>query len=568
MFKRWHVRLSTGLSVLALAVALVGCGDAMDAAADAPATNGTEDEADRGANGVNGANDEDGDFVGDNDDEAPPEEEEFVVEQVASTEHYVFVPNESEGSETVALIDGRDFSVNPIRVGLDPARVEAADVETHGAVGYVLSRGEPTVSVVRADIDDPEAAVEILSVPAEVNDLAMAPDGQHVLAYIDPDEPIDASASAASLQTMALVRLGDEPGHEEVYELSVTPGIDDISFTEDGEQVFISGEDGVHRQQLDAIKSDAVVPRMDVSIEGLDIHAADREVETTPDGEFLVIRNGTDAAVALYELGPDEGVERRRVVDLEGVPTDLDVVDRDGRAELVAPIRSEEQVTVFDLEEALDAQEGDDGFIEIIDAEGAHAGIGRWTPDRSAMAVFSTIPTEPQVGLVDMETGEIQVKQLRNQIRTLQMSPDSRTAVAVHNRQEGTASGADPEETFRYSEGLTLWDLETGFLRPITLHGEPEQIAMVTGEDDRPYLFVMLVPSGFSDADSQGLMRIDLTTHATEFYSLPRLPTQLGAVAGQMFVSQQQESGRITFFDIDTGDQHTVSGYELNAGIQ
>jgi hypothetical protein len=38
-------------------------------------------------------------------------------------------------------------------------------------------------------------------------------------------------------------------------------------------------------------------------------------------------------------------------------------------------------------------------------------------------------------------------------------------------------------------------------------------------------------------------------------------------VAGKIFISQEATDGRITFIDVDSGEQQTVSGYELNAGI-
>jgi hypothetical protein len=68
--------------------------------------------------------------------------------------------------------------------------------------------------------------------------------------------------------------------------------------------------------------------------------------------------------------------------------------------------------------------------------------------------------------------------------------------------------------------------------------------------------------------DLRGLTRIDLSNYRTDFFKLARQPQQMGLVAGKVFVSQASSHGRITFFDVDTGEQRTVSGYELNAGIQ
>ncbi len=565
-------RLTIALST-ALLLCISGCGDGGEMGASAP------DDGEETNNAVNNA-DAPGDEAGNdfdpgmnNQDGEPeePEEEDFLIEQVAATDAYVFVPNQTEGSETVALIDGRSFSVEPITVGLEPARVQAADVDDQGAVGYVLSRGDATVSVIRADLEDGRGAsdVQIRSVPAEVNDVTLAPDGEHLLAYIDPDEPINVSSSAASLQTMALLRLGDEPTADQVFQLSVTPYIDDIVFAEDGEQAFIVGAEGIHRLWLDTVKGDMVVPRLDLDDLTVDMDADDREVVVSSDGLLMAIRDGETSALDLLELSDEDAdVVRHRTVSIDGPATDIELIEDGDDRQLVAAIRSQEQVVTLDIDAALDAEDGDDSYRDIIDASGADVGIGRWTPDQSAMAVFSTVPERPRVGLVDMATGAVDVRRLRNQIRTLELSPDSRTAVAVHRRQEGSHNLNDPEEVFRHSEGLTIWDLETGYLRPVKLHGYPEQVIMVSDSDERAYLYVMLVPSDLSGATDQGILRIDLSTHATHFSPLPRLPNRLGAVADQVFVGQDQESGRITFFNVDDGSQRTVSGYELNSRIQ
>ena len=497
-----------------------------------------------------------------------PEEEDFVVQQVAATDSYVFVPNQSEGSDTVALIDGWDFSVNPIRVGLEPVQVVAAQVEQQGAVGYVLSVGNPTVSIIRADqgVGDQRADVRILSIPWEVNQLVMAPDGRHVLAYIDPELPINDSASAASLQTMALIRLGETPGTDEIFELSVTRRIQEIAFTTDGTQAFVVGEEGINRLSLWDIKSDAFIPALDLQMQTSIFTPQDQEVQFSSEGTTMVMRTSQYSGLGLFALDPEDlKAQDQRMVELPGVPTDLDLVEReDGSLLAVATLREQGKIALFEVADAFEADEEDE-FIRYLDTAGAEAGIGRLAPDESVMAVFSTLPSIPTVGLVDLETETIETYGLRNQIRSLEISPDSRTAVVVHRAQPDLPSTGDPEDEFRRGEGLTLWDLETGYRRPIVLQGEPEEILMTTDADGHPFLYVMIT----SDAPNrQGVMRIDLGTHRTDFVRLHRRPMQLGIVAEQVFCSQDAETGRITFLDVNTTDQRTVSGYELNAGIE
>lgn len=547
-------------------VLLVGCGEDQMLSAEASDGAGFNDDDmnnDPGSNnGTNQSNEA-------NDDDFIPEEEEFVVQQVAATESYVFVPNQTDDSDTVALIDGWDFSVHPMQVGLEPTQVVAADVEGQGSVGYVLSKGEPTVAIVRADQGSGlnGADVRLLPVPWEVNQLTISPDGRHVLAYIDPTEPINDSASTASLQTMALIRLGDEPGEDEVFHLSVTRLIDDIAFSEDSTLAFVVGREGINRLPLNDIKADAFFPPLDLDMASSVFAPQDQEVAFSNDGSLLAMRTSQYAGVGLFELNPDEAViDDYRLIDLDGIPTDLDLVERDdGTRLMVATIRDQQQVVLFDIDEAIDADEEDDSFLRVLDAPGVDAGIGRLTPDESAMVIFSTLPQTPTVGLLDLESETIETFELRNQIKTVAISPDSETAVVVHRPEEGQASSSDPEEKFRHSEAVTIWDLQTGYRRPIGLRGEPEEILMTTDVDENPFLYLMLTSSNPAE---QGVKKIDLSTHRTDFVRLPRRPLQLGVVAEQVFVSQEESTGRITFFDVTTNDQRTVSGYELNAGIE
>ncbi len=505
----------------------------------------------------------------DDDDDFEAEEEEFLVQQVASTDSYVFVPNQADHSETVAIIDGWEFTVHPVRVGLQPSHVVAAEVEDQGSVAFVLSGAEPTVAVVRADQGQgaSRADVQMLRVPHEVNELAISPDGRHVLAFINPNKPIDDSASAASLQSMAMIRLGDEPGQDRVFELSVTRFIDDIGFSDDSARAYVVGEEGINLIELEEIKGDAFISHIELDLAGELFPPQDREVVFSSDGATMAMRTSQFAGVGIFELNVEEArVEAEKLIELDGVPTDVDLIEYDdGSIDVVTALRDDEQVVLIDVEEAFEANEEDDSFLRVVPTEGIDAGIARVTPDHRSLVLYSTLPALPVVGLLDLETETVQSYNLRNQIRSLEISSDGRTAVVVHRAQDDVLPSHDPEEEFRRGEGVTLWDLESGYRRPIGLRGHPEEIAMIDDSAGTPLLYLMLVDS---EPTKQGLERINLNSFGTDFAWLPRRPTQLGAVGEQIFVSQMESTGRITFFDVDTQEQRTVSGYELNAGIQ
>ena len=235
-------------------------------------------------------------------------------------------------------------------------------------------------------------------------------------------------------------------------------------------------------------------------------------------------------------------------------------------------MRDQKKVALIGVDGAFE-EEDPASAVDVIDAGRADPGLATLTPDRRTLLVYTSLAGDlrPSLGVLDLESESHALRAfgLRNQIRSVAPSPDSSTAVVVHKKQDGPpASDADPLEFFRHNHGLTIVDLATGYRRPVTLQGDPARIVMTSaerGEADRTLLFAMLRSP---DPEKRGLMRIDLSSYRTDFLDLPRPPDQLGLVAGKVFVSQESDEGRITFFDLASGERQTVSGYELNAGIR
>jgi hypothetical protein len=554
------------LPLLLFALALTACGaddGGGDLATDDPNggynNGGSDNYADAGAGAPSDAGSGDV-FV--------PEEEEFLVREVATTSAYVFVPNSSEESNTVAKIDGRDFSIEPIPVGQEPTVVRAASVDGVGDVAYVLCEGSSTVAIIRADmeVDRPEQQVNLLAVPEEVNSLALSPDGRHLLAYIDPDKPLRADTSVASLQAATLVRLGDEPKDDAAYELSVTRLIDEIEFTEDGEQAFIVGREGINRLYLNDVDADRFVPPLPLDLSQTVFPPKDLEIEVSADGDFLVARSSEFAGAALYRPPTDAAEATLRLVELSAIPTDIDLfLEEDGSPGVLATLRDSDELAILDVEATLEAAEDAVPEPEILAVSDTQPGLAQLTPDGEQVLLYTSLVTTPMLGVLDLGERALRAYPLRNQIRSVAVSNDSDTAVVVHRKQEGQApSDADPLTFFQYNHGITLFDIETGYRRPVVLQGEPADLVMTQDGEGNALVFVM---QQSPDPDFRGITRIDLESYRTDFFSLARQPTQLGVVAGKVFVSQESEEGRITFIDVATSSQRTVSGYELNAGI-
>ncbi len=515
--------------------------------------------------------------TGDNDDDFVEEREEFLVREVAATDRYVFVPNSAPGSNTVAMIDGEDFSIVPFRVGLEPTEIRAMLIEDVGSVAYALCEGSAAVAIIRADVTsvDPMSGVaergdvRLLRVPREVNALAMAPDGRHVLAYIDPTRPLRADASVASLQTLALVRLGETPADDKVFELSVTRLITDIQFTADGSEAFVLGREGVNRIVLGEVNDDAFVPPIRLDLADDVFPPGDQQIAVSADGSFMIVRTNQFKGVAVYRFATDSAAAKVDVIELSAIPTDLKLIERtnaDGdleRSVLVA-LRASEQVARVDVD-ALFAGATVADAVHVIAVAGAQAGLVQITPDAEHALVYSGLTLMPMLGVVDLQTEATRFLKLRNQIRSVAISPDSEKVVVVHKKQSGSAgANADSLKVFQHSHGMTIVDIASGYTRALVLQGEPTDVVLTKAGSGSQVVYALLESS---NAAHQGLTRIDLKSFRSDFVRLPRKPVQMGQVAGKIFVHQEAPAGRITFFDIETQAQRTVSGYELNAGI-
>jgi len=515
-----------------------------------------------------------------------PEEEEFLVREVAATDNFVFVPNSSDTSDTVARIDGRTLSVEPIQVADRPVAVRAAQSDIGGTtrdIAWVLCEGASAIAIIRSSNGN-SPDVSLKSVPGEVNAIRLSPNGRHLLAYIDPDQPIDSGSGVSSLQTMAVVELGATADADAVHQLSVTPQISQIEFTADGDDAYIVGRDGINHLALDEIDGDTFVPPLDIGLSESAFPPTDRELKVSDDGDLLVLRSSAKAGLALYRPTGDGGDPAALAsFDLPGRPTDLtltDLPDGEGgtRQVILAPIRETDQVAIVDVRGAFDdtpsptadasSPSSSLSYVDLISVDDIRPGLARLTPHRSSALLYTTLDVEPRLGILDIEQRSLRSFALRNQIRAVSVAPTGEAAAVIHEKQEGSPpTGASPAEFFRHNHGVTLVDLDSGYLRPVTLQGEPMDW-LVTDNSDEVHSLYTILTADQSAAEHRGLLKLNLDSFRRDFYRTARQPSQLGRVADKVFVSQESEQGRITFVDVDSGETRTVSGYELNAGIR
>lgn len=485
--------------------------------------------------------------------------ERFLVREVATTEAYVFVPNADVTSSTLARVDANDLSVIPLQVGQNPQDVAAKDIEGIGAVAYALCEGNSTVAIVRADLPSRTGSglgdVRLFKVPTEVNRLTMSPDGRFALAWIDPERSLS-NSPIASLQVMSLIKLGDTPEEDAVYNLSVTRLIRDIEFTDNGE-LFLLGREGVNRVRLADITADRLVPRLALGLDSAIFPSDTFEMEVDPAARFMVIRSAGAAQVVLYELPTDLNADLvPRALDLPGLSNDIDLIGGTTPRVLVT-VPSAGKLAVIDVLDAL----ADPLYVPEIKDVGLPLGLAQITPDGNQVVLYTTVAGVLDVQRLGLNDDSQATWTLRDRVYAMAISPDSKRAIAIH--QAGVKKDSSAVDLFQQYDGLTLIDLASGYLRPVVLQGTPTDFVM-TASGDQTLLYVLLTST---NSTSRGVMRINLDTFRSDFVSLPKQPNQIGRVGNKIFVSQEASDGRLTFFDVVTNEVRTVSGYELNAVI-
>jgi hypothetical protein len=141
---------------------------------------------------------------------------------------------------------------------------------------------------------------------------------------------------------------------------------------------------------------------------------------------------------------------------------------------------------------------------------------------------------------------------LERKIQTVAASPDSGTAVAMH--QEIAASST--EQPFAYSL-VKLPELQIKFQQvPV----EPGRLLLTP---DGGYGFALLRDDVAGLKETQIM---DLSTFIVDALELGSPPSALGYASGtnSVFIQQDHPAGRMTFIDLDDMSVQTVTGYALN----
>lgn len=310
---------------------------------------------------------------------------------------------------------------------------------------------------------------------------------------------------------------------------------------------------------------------------------------------------GNDAG-GLSDVGYDAGYDGAGDSDVGadvGYPEDAGHLSDAGHEDIgpdPADIREEDSGESEDAATSGDVAQGDDGLFEfpsdingfsvvelIVDGMGAAV----VSAAGNTALLYSTLNHEKRAVLYDLlaEPGELGAQRalaFEKGVRGALSDRSGQTLLLFHSKLEGPvptgSSPADPEY-IAHSWGVSVVDVATGATRLVLSQHEPGQAVLFSPQvdpdgqalEDAKIFMIFKAPLHLQGADSayRDVLTVNLRSFRTDSFRVPSVPEGLGLIqdAGRVYISQRHPQGRMTFVDVLTETRQTITGYQLNAGI-
>ena len=525
--------MQRSLWVVALLLA-TGCGDYSLAGASDTGFAYAMDEA--GGDGGGGA--PMGDTASADDGYGSEDEDGFLGLAPAVTTAYVFVANPD--LNTVTRISVPSLSVITTDVGVNPAvALTTEDYKT----AVVFNQGSDDVSIIDAET----LHVDNVAVRENFNNMVMSPDGKWAACFHDAAKETSENASDSdgtqSYNEVSLVRIADK----QHFPMVVGFNPREIQFTPDGSTAVVVSD--AYVVLIDLLADEPVRSPLAIAEDTVNPPAAE-EVIIDPNGAYALIRQYGTSELVVVDLKTQE-VGR---VPVGANATDLDVTPEGDQA--IAVARGSSELWVYDLADPYLAP----SVVDLPPAE--ILGSVVMSPDGSKGLLYSTQSGLSRYAVWDRTAADpadsVSVRTLEKPVSSIGVSPDGGTALIFHDRTNGVDVASD--SPFYNEYALTLVSLSDFFPNTLKLAGEPK--AYDNTEDgsagflimqDQPELLVLHYASLMHDT-------VDLKSAPIHTGVLPETHT--------VYVSQEHDLGRISFYDLDLEQLTTVTGFELNAAIE
>jgi YVTN family beta-propeller protein len=550
--------------------------------------------------GVTGNGTSDGDDSGAGTGGPPPPEAEDEGDFRVPRASGKYVYSASETTDSVAVIDTASLAIHVVEVGQRPTVVEPIPGQPGDAGSVVvLDQGSDDVAVLRTS-EAGQTSVTLYPVTPGANNLAVSPGGGYVFVYHDVDGPEQLGAGSDQELTVLDLAAG------RTYEMTVGAHPRDVVFAPDDSAGYVITSAGVNVipfASLGAIGKPPLLPV--VADPGID--PATLEVQIVASAGVALARVDGEPWLAITQLPGGE----RSLLDLPGVPTDLDVAASGEFAVLTLPspggstflevplplgpgmyiehaipgeyvglanlARDGDTILFYTtvnpfaltLSPDLGAPGGDDILFGTSTTDGTSTGDGTTTgDDDTTTGTTGTTGPAPSGGnggdprqrvtLARRDGGgwDLVTLFVEDPITSVGVAPDSRSAVLVH-----AYDNAAPGAPWSYS----LFDLVPAFplLKRQNTQASPGPI-LFTPDGGRAAVLLRDDLAGVREVDL-----VDLGNFIVKPLRLGSPPEGAGHVdaTDKIFISQEHPTGRITFVD-PQGRVQTVTGYVLNDSVK
>ncbi len=489
----------------------------------------------------------DDDDAADDDDDAPPEEEDdFVTVAPSAADVFVFVVNPNR--DTVSKVHVLTRQITTLDVGDEPSQVLVTD-DYERAV--VFNDGEDSVTVIEVDTDE----VRSVDVREDFNYLALSPTGEFAVCWLNTGllDGTETFQGVLSYTEVSIVDLEQMVSHD--FSVGFNPKQVKFAIDEDLgiHRAVIISDEFITVVDLDA---DLVEPRMlDLGADPFEPPVA-AEVEVEPTGRFAFVRYENQDAVQVVDLASGD----LDWIEAGDNPTDMDL-SPDG-TQLMIVARSSGELFTYDAA----APELDPDLILLPNSE--TIGSVSMSPSGDVALLYTTAELTDRVTVWDRTeqvnelTGE-EVRRLAKPVDQVIMAPGGASAVVVHTLAD------TPGEYDMYTDNhaLTVLTLGPDTFVPNAAMLEDELASMANFDDGDKAVFMMV--------DNRNVGIIDYPSRLVDDLQVPSYPVHVGVmphVAGLpdpvAWISQDHALGRMSFVDPESLDLQTVTGFELNSGIE
>ncbi|HCH65126.1 MAG TPA: hypothetical protein DFR83_20145 [Deltaproteobacteria bacterium] len=179
------------------------------------------------------------------------------------------------------------------------------------------------------------------------------------------------------------------------------------------------------------------------------------------------------------------------------------------------------------------------------------------SPDNRQGLLYSTASTATRFASWNRDSGEIDLHPSVKPVDGIRVSPDGGVALLAHDVDNGET---DPDSPFFNQHAITLVDLSDFFANPIRLPAAPTSFS-ATADGDLGFV-VMEGESALVQLDYRSLIHdeVRLRSGAVHMDVLPDTRS--------VYISQEHDLGRISFYNPDNKALNTITGFELNSGIE